>query len=105
MSHPKKRRITALAAGSATAVLASATVGMGAAGAAPTAASPNQRATTGQTNAAPSAKLSVSKSRSAAKAQFGYGRAQLAAKGKHVTATKVALPAKKKKKGKRSRVS
>jgi len=105
MSHPTKRRLAAVAAASATAVIASATVGIGPAGAAPTAAAPNQRVTTGQTNSAPSAKLSLPKSRPTPTARFGFGRAQLAAKGQHVAAAKVAMPSKKKKRGKRSRVS
>ena len=105
MSHPKKRRLAALAAGSATAVLASATAGLAPAGAAPTAATPNARATTGHSSSAPGSKVSVSTGRPTTKAQFNYGRAKLAAKGQHVSATKVAMPGKKKKRGKHSKVS
>lgn len=106
MSHPNKRRLAALAAGSATAVLASATTGLAPAGAAPTAAAPNARATTSPTTSAPGSKLSVSTNRPTSKARFSYGRAHVAAKGQHVAAAKVTMPGKKKKKkGKGSRVS
>lgn len=104
MTHPKKR-IVAIAAGSATAVLAGATAGVGVASAAPQAASPDHRATTGQNSAAQQSKFSVALNRNQTGAHLSYGKAQLAAKGQHVSAAKAAMPAKKKKKGKRARVS
>lgn len=94
MSTTNKRRLAAIAVGSATAVLAGATTGVGAATAAPAA---------GQVGGA---RLAASTPSTTGQSQLTRGRAALATKGHHVTAAKVAMPAKKKKKrGKRSRMS
>ena len=91
MPKNNKRRITAIAAGSATAVLAGATAGMGAAAAAPA------------VGPAAGSVVSATESGVSTQSRLSHGRASLAAKGQHVSAAKVALPAKKKKK--RSRMS
>ena len=94
MSKNSKRRIATIAAGSATAVIAGATAGMGAAVAAPAAPAVGQSA---------GSQVSATSSGLSSQARLSHGRASLAAKGQHVAAAKVALAKKKKKK--RSRMS
>lgn len=94
MSKTHRLRIATMAAGSAAAVLAGTTAGMGAATAAP--AAPGAGQSSGST-------VSATKGGVSTQSRLSRGRASLAAKGQHVSAAKVALPAKKKKK--RSRMS